>query len=197
VADIKRDSIRTIYRDSAELDIDELERAFKELEADARAWLADQRSHTEASMIVRSADMRYKGQSFDITVPLPATPSTSMASVRAPFHEAYQRIYGIADEQAPVEIINLRVTVIGVTAKPRQAAAPDGDGGRLPLGSRPVREGGRELTAAVYQRARLRAGDSFSGPSIIDASDTTVYVPTGYTGRVDEWRNLLVERGRA
>jgi N-methylhydantoinase A len=197
VADIKRDSIRTIYRDSAELDVEELEHDFRELETEARAWLADQRLRIETAMTVRSADMRYKGQSFDITVPLPAAESTSMAAVRAPFHQAYQRIYGIADEKAPVEVINVRVTVIGVTAKPRQAVAPDGDGGRLQLGSRPVREGGRELTAAVYQRARLRAGDSFSGPSIIDASDTTVYVPTGYTGRVDEWRNLLVERGRA
>jgi N-methylhydantoinase A len=192
VADIKRDSIRTIYRDSAELDTEELERAFEELEADAQAWLADQHSHTETSMIVRSADMRYKGQSFDITVPLPVEAAAAMESVRAPFHQAYQRIYGIADEKAPVEIINLRVTVVGVTAKPQLAVIARDGGARSAPKSRTLREAGSQVTATVYQRANLREGDTFTGPSIVEASDTTVYIPTGYAGSVDRWGNLLI-----
>jgi N-methylhydantoinase A len=195
VADIKRDSIKTIYRDSAELAPEELEREFKTLEADARGWLAAQHSPIESSMIVRSADIRYKGQSFDITVPLPALAATSMEAIRAPFHEAYQRIYGIADEKAPVEIINLRVTVVGVTAKPRQAAVlARGSGHPAKHASRSLTEGGGKVTATIYKREDLRAGDTFRGPSVVEASDTTVYVPGGYSGSVDRLGNLLIER---
>jgi N-methylhydantoinase A len=195
VADIKRDSIKTIYRDSAELTPEELESEFKTLEADAKGWLAAQHSPIESSMIVRSADMRYKGQSFDITVSLPASASTSMEAIRAPFHEAYQRIYGIADEKAPVEIINLRVTVVGVTAKPSQAAAlARGGGAPAKHTSRILTEGGGKVTASIYKREDLRAGDTFRGPSVVEASDTTVYIPGGYSGSVDRLGNLVIER---
>jgi len=195
VADIKRDSIKTIYRDSAELTPGELEREFKALEADAQAWLTGQRSTIESSKIVRSADMRYKGQSFDITVPLPASASSSMDAIRAPFHGAYQRIYGIADEKAPVEIINLRVTVVGVTAKPHQAAPlARGDGNTPKHASRSLIEGGGRVTASIYKREDLRFGDTFRGPSVVEASDTTVYIPGGYAGSVDRLGNLLIER---
>jgi N-methylhydantoinase A len=145
-------------------------------------------------MIVRSADMRYKGQSFDITVPLGAGALDSMAAVRKPFHEAYQRIYGIADEKAPVEIINLRVTVVGVTAKPQPPpAAPHAAGEAVKHGSRRLLEHGREVTADVYRREDLRPGDEFTGPTIVEAADTTVYIPTGFSGAVDGWGNLLIE----
>jgi N-methylhydantoinase A len=112
--------------------------------------------------------------------------------VRAPFHEAYQRIYGIADEKAPVEIINLRITVVGVTAKPQQAEIARDGGARPEPKSRTVREEGSRVTATVYQRADLREGDTFTGPSIVEASDTTVYIPTGYAGSADRWGNLLI-----
>jgi N-methylhydantoinase A len=194
VADIKRDSIKTIYRDSAELTPAELECEFAALETDARAWLEAQRLAVESTMILRSADMRYKGQSFDLTVPLGAEPLGSMAEVHAPFHQAYQRIYGIADETAPLEIINLRVTVVGVTAKPRQRPAAPRAIGEAPKGDRRrIREHGEEVTATVYPREVLRPGDTFSGPTVVEAADTTVYVPTGYVGSVDGWGNLLIE----
>jgi N-methylhydantoinase A len=195
VADIKRDSIKTIYRDSAELSPAELESEFRMLEADAHAWLEEQHSAVESTMIVRSADMRYKGQSFDITVPLGTGNLGSMAEVRKAFHEAYQRIYGIADEKAPVEIINLRVTVVGVTAKPKAPPAkPHAAGEAVKHGSRRLLEQGHDVTAAIYRREDLRPGDEFSGPTVVEAADTTVYIPTGYLASVDGWGNLLIER---
>jgi N-methylhydantoinase A len=195
VADLKRDSIRTLYVDSAQLAPEELEREFRALEADARAWLDGQRAQVASSTTVRSADMRYKGQSFDITVPLPTElgPGDSMDAVRAPFHRAYERIYGLSDEAAPVEIINLRVTVVGVTPKPG-GDGEAGDGGTAaPPGTRPIREGGQAVTAAIHDRASLPAGASFDGPAVVEAPDTTVYVPTGFGARVDGHGNLIVE----
>jgi len=50
-----------------------------------------------AQTLVRSAEMRYKGQSFEINVPLPAGPITDLAPVLSAFHAAYEQIYGYVD----------------------------------------------------------------------------------------------------
>jgi N-methylhydantoinase A len=199
VADLKRDSIKTLYVDSAQLTPQDLEREFEVLEADAREWLGGQRATIDASMTLRSADMRYKGQSFDITVPLPAElgPSASLDDVRAQFHRAYERIYGLFDDAAPVEIINVRVTAVGVRPKPSMGMQPGGP----PAGEEPgprhrrVREGRAEVQATVFERAQLPAGHRFSGPAIVEAPDTTVYVPAGFEARVDAQRNLVISGG--
>jgi N-methylhydantoinase A len=197
VADIKRDSIRTLYADTADVDVLEIEREFTVLEADGREWLSQQHAQTDASMTLRSADMRYKGQSFDLTVPLSMRfDGASMDSIRAPFHEAYQRIYGIADLEAPVEIINLRVTVVGITPKPHWI------GGGRAVGvkkeeprTRAVNEKGKKVAALIYRREALSVGEAFPGPAIVEADDTTVFVPSGYSCAVDKFWNLICERG--
>jgi N-methylhydantoinase A len=195
VADLKRDSIKTIYAAADDLTIADLDGEFAALEEDAQAWLADQNAPSDGSVVMRSADIRYKGQSFDMTVALPTgfAEGDTMDVVRKPFHEAYARVYGIADEAAPVEIINLRVTIVGVTPKPQ--AVPTGSSSRpgAPLGEREVFDQGTLQTAAVYAREDLAAGQSFSGPAVVEAEDTTVFVPAGCEVTVDEWLNLIVE----
>ena len=87
------------------------------------------------------------------------------------------------------------MTVVGVTAKPRQAAVlARGSGNPAKHASRSLTEGGAKVAASIYERENLRAGDTFRGPSVVEASDTTVYVPGGYSGSVDRLGNLLIER---
>jgi N-methylhydantoinase A len=195
VADLKRDSIKTIYAPADELAPADLEEEFAALEEDARAWLAAQHAPTQGTVVIRSADMRYKGQSFDMTVQLPSTlgDGDSMDVVRKPFHEAYERVYGFADEAAPVEIINLRVTIVGVTPKPPFAATEAALSAAPKRGERPVFDNGESLTASIYSRGDLAAGQRFPGPAVVEGPDTTVYIPAGYAVTVDRWRNLIVE----
>lgn len=195
VADLKRDSIKTIYARADDLTPAELEEEFAALEEDARAWLAAQRAPTQGTIVMRSADMRYKGQSFDMTVQLPATlaEDDSMDVVRNPFHEVYERVYGFADEAAPVEIINLRVTIVGVMPKPQVAAQAQPASGDVQRGERTVFDNGESLTASIYSRDDLAPSQSFPGPAVVEGPDTTVYIPPGYSVTVDQWRNLIVE----
>jgi N-methylhydantoinase A len=116
-----------------------------------------------------------------------------MDVVRKPFHEAYARIYGIADEAAPVEIINLRVTIVGVTPKPQPVPPRSSSTPGAPRSEREVFDEGTLQTTAVYAREDLAAGQSFSGPAVVEAADTTVFVPAGCEVTVDEWLNLIVE----
>jgi N-methylhydantoinase A len=195
VADLKRDSIKTIYAAADDLTIADVEGEFAALEEDAHTWLADQNAPSDGSVVIRSADIRYKGQSFDMTVALPTgfAEGDTMDVVRKPFHEAYARIYGIADEAAPVEIINLRVTIVGVTPKPQPVPPRSSSTPGAPRSEREVFDEGTLQTAAVYAREDLAAGQSFSGPAVVEAADTTVFVPAGCEVTVDEWLNLIVE----
>jgi N-methylhydantoinase A len=198
VTDIKSDFIKTLYADVGRFTLAELDREFRALEGDAHEWLAAQNVRTTERYTLRSADMRYKGQSFDITVPLSSAFSEAddLDAIRAPFHQNYERVYGFSDPAAPVEIINARVTIVGTTPKP--AAAPlraSGDGARPaePTGRREILEHRTPVAAAVYRWEQLGVGETLVGPAVVEAVDTTVYLPTGFAASLDHWGNIVAE----
>jgi N-methylhydantoinase A len=142
--------------------------------------------------------MRYKGQSFEINVPLPAGPITDLAPVLSAFHAAYEQIYGYVDLTAPLELVDLRLQVVGTVPRPPAppAAETTARAIRAPALRRVYLDGGF-VDAGVYQRAALRPGDGFAGPAVVEQYDTTVLVPSGYRVRVDGWGNLIGEADRS
>jgi N-methylhydantoinase A len=196
VTDLKSDFIKTLYADTADFTVDALDQQFRALEEEAQDWLAAQHVETTETYTIRSADMRYKGQSFDITVPLTEAfqLGSDMDAIRAPFHESYERIYGFSDEKASVELINGRVTIVGVTPKPRYATISENGSGSQPAqstGERRVLEERQWVTAQVFSWDALTTGDSFSGPAVVEAVDTTVFVPSGFAATIDDWGNIV------
>ena len=198
VTDIKSDFIKTLYADVGRFSLAELDREFRSLEVSAQEWLSAQRATTTGQVMLRSADMRYKGQSFDIAVPLTAafSEAADLDAIRAPFHRIYERVYGFSDPDAPVEIINARVTIVGTTPKP--VATPlraDGNAGQPaePSGRREILEHRTPVEAAVYEWDRLGVGATFQGPAVVEAVDTTVYLPSGFAASLDRWGNIVAE----
>ena len=144
--------------------------------------------------LIRSADICYVGQSFEVNVVFPDEPLTVEAMQRW-FHDQYELVYGFADRSNPIRMLEARVQIVGVTKK------PDFDGLRpfaavsdKPVGSRPIYEQGKAVEGAVIQRSALQPGDSFRGPAVVEQYDTTVYVPEGFEVTVDTWLNLIGER---
>ena len=200
VADVKQDSIKTMRVRTDEIDAAALSEEFERLGGAGVAWLEQQGVACEEVSIVKSADMRYDGQAFDITVPLDSgdAGTVSPAEARSRFDEAYEKIYGMTDPGAPVEVVNIRVTTVGVTPRPAEVATVagprDGSDGSALLGTREIWEGDHSVVADVYARTSLQPGFEFSGPAIVEADDTTVYVPSGYQVTVDPSYSLI---GRA
>jgi N-methylhydantoinase A len=157
-------------------------------------WLQDQAVDVERTYLVRSADMCYVGQSFDVNVPLSDNLTLPEAITR--FHERHTAIYGHADTSAAVRLMTARVQVVGVTSKPQLGhIATDGLGALADeVESREVYENGCTRQARVYARGALRVGDCFRGPAIVEQYDTTTYVPDGFEVRVDPWLNLIGEK---
>jgi N-methylhydantoinase A len=152
----------------------------------------------EHTYLIRSADMCYVGQSFDVNVPLPGElQEITLPDAIERFHQRHTSIYGHADPSAAARLMTARVQVVGVTSKAvlghiasegvATRAAQDGV-------TREVRENGRTWSAHVYARAALGAGDAFQGPAIVEQYDTTTYVPDGFEVRVDPWLNLIGEK---
>ena len=140
----------------------------------------------EAMRFRHALDMRYSRQAFELTVDLPDAEHTP-ATLRVNFLDAYARHYGRADPHGEIEIVNLRTTSVGVTAKPALPAVR-GAASRLAdaiMARRPLITNGAAVEAAVYEREKLPVGLSFDGPAIVEEDGSTTVVPPGWRARRD------------
>jgi N-methylhydantoinase A len=142
-------------------------------------------------------DIRYIGQSFELTAPLAGTDSIqSLVDALAGFHAAHELRYGYARPDAPVEIVNVRLTARGVRPKPGFARAPEAtsaDPDAAQIGVAPMRCRGRWFDAPLYHRDLLRHGHELRGPALIAQEDSTTALLPGWRARVDGWLNLMAE----
>jgi N-methylhydantoinase A len=138
--------------------------------------------------------MRYDGQGYDVTVPLDPRwlAKGDFAQLRAAFHAAHRATYGHANETAEIWFKELRAHILGVTHKPRILPLPPGGGATA--SRRPVRLFGRDLAAAVYERAALGPEQRITGPAIVNQMDTTTLIPPGWQAKRVGSGALVLER---
>jgi N-methylhydantoinase A len=202
VADVRRDFVRTIHRplprsEDGDL-LPTLREGFEGLTREGQRWLDAQGLTFTATRHEWSLDVRYLGQSFELTMPVRAAllDGGRGEALRSAFHDTYRGVYGYADDAADLEILTLRTTSIGVTGKPAmprlRAAATSGSSGAA-RGERKVFLDGAFRVARVVERSGLGAGVLGEGPMVIEQYDTTVLVPEGWSVRVDEFGNLIGE----
>ncbi|RWB66297.1 hydantoinase/oxoprolinase family protein [Mesorhizobium sp.] len=163
---------------------------------EAREWLDYQASGTDSQMVV-SLDMRYVGQNYELQVEVARSYDTvelpDVEALKTAFFADYSRSYGHHDEQAPIEIVSVRLRV---TKKLLQASADIADprGPAKPSGAVDVwltEEG--PVETPVYQRETLPRGTVVEGPAIISQFDSTTFVPSWASAVVDDSCNLLME----
>ncbi len=145
-------------------------------------------------VLERKLDLRYLGQSYEITVPvLKDLPSTLDS-----FHRRHQEIYGYASESEPVEIVAARLVASGLTAKPefkKVATAEAPSSAPLTDKRRVFFDGTGWIETPVYYRQALLPGDRIEEPAIIEQYDATSIVPPGWKACVDELSNLCLNKG--
>ena len=141
--------------------------------------------------LLRSADVRYHGQSYELNVPY----GDDMA---AAFHQVHERRYGHARRDRPLQVVHLRVRAVGRVEPPRLAESEPGGGAAedAACGQRSVLlDDGREVQAVVLQRERLQPGAAFRGPAVVVEYSSTVWLPPDTQGSVDRWGSLVLEVG--
>jgi len=157
---------------------------------EARAALRAQGVTEAAIRTVVELDVRYAGQSFDLTVPF----AGDAAAVAEAFHARHERRYGYAVRAEQVELATVRVTAFGSGGTPPLAAPIAGAPADARLGTRDAWDDGAFVAATVYARERLGRGARIAGPAIVEQYDTTTWLPATWQGKVDSHDNLVLER---
>ena len=149
--------------------------------------------------IDRSLDMRYEGQSYELNIPCftaKHTPSTEIETLVAEFHTAHALRFGYARTDAPVEVVNLRLTATGETDKPSIQSVPlaDTDAAEAFTVQNPVIFEGETLPTDFYRREVLRPGNRIAGPAIVTEFSATTVIPPNFSAVVDVYQNLILKR---
>ncbi len=180
-ADLRREFSRTVMvaPQSAEI-----EGAYRALEAEARRAFEGEKTRP---VLTRSADLRYRGQGFELRVPWGR-------DAIARFHRLHAQSFGYAHPARSVEVVTLRVHAVlpAQRRKARAATMKRSDGREALLGPHRIFEDGCWRKASLYDRNRLRAGCRIKGPAVIVELSATTYLPTRWNAAVDGHGNLLL-----
>lgn len=188
-APVTVDRARTRLTAGSVLRADQLASGWDELETLARAAIAEQ--DVEVARVRRSADLRYRGQAFELEVPAPGAPDggvtrTEPADLVAAFHEAHRERYGYDQRAEEVELVTLRCRAEGPAPElPLPPLTGGGDADAAELARREVVIGADTVTARILDRSRLGAGARVEGPAVVVGLDATAWVAPWQTGEVD------------
>ena len=193
-ADIKHDDVRTRVGLLGER-LPALRLAFAEMETAAREQLEREGFAPAQQKLLRSLDLRYRGQAFELNIALADT-RLALDQIGADFHRQHRATYGHANLEAAIELVNARLTAYGLVPKPaaERHAAPGAAIEAALLERRPVWFGGRAYDCPVWDRERLPEGARLAGPAIVEEFGATTVVPPGWRGAMDEHGNLRFER---
>ncbi len=189
--DMVYEYVSTVYQRLSKLDTAAVQRAFDELEEQARGQLEADGLPPEQIVLQRVCDCRYLGQGYELRVDVPsgAIDADWIEKVRADFHDIHEREYSRRFEESDIELPNVRVRGIGLmpdlempevehgTDSPEQALTHEGeawfrvDGELKPVATR------------TYDREQLLAGNRLEGPAIVTQYDSTTVVPPGLQAR--------------
>ena len=192
LVDIQHDLSTMVTGLVSEVDRDEIDQQFKELESEARARLRHEGVSGDNAVLQRLVSMRYAGQWRSLVVPMGSDDNALNAAIEA-FHREHEREFAFRNDQTPVEIYQLQLKAIGKTPKPNfEAAELQPEAHTEPIETRPVYFEGQWHDTPVYQRERTPAGATIQGPAIINQLDSTTVVPPQCRAEIDEWLNIRI-----
>jgi N-methylhydantoinase A len=192
-ADLRRDTMRTVLLPLEDAAWPRLDGIFRELADEAATALREMGGDGDVDTTL-AADLRYRGQSYELTVPVPAaTLGQGAAGLATLFHAVHEESFGHSDPDAPVEVVSLRAAArrpAPPLPMPRQPLVPHE---AAPESIIRLRLDGAWREAGLHRRTALSPGGRLAGPAIVTQSDCTVLIPGGWSAVTDELGNLVME----
>ena len=196
VSQFRADYARTCLEGPPDYDHARMAQTFDELETEATAWFDRERVPAAARQLTRSASLRYRHQGFELTLPWEGesvTPETTQATLQA-FHALHERLYTFAQHDTPVEIVTLQVAAEGSLPQPRPTEIPAGGSlEEAQIDRLPIHFAEGTQTVPVYDRTKLSAGVTFSGPALVVQLDSTSLIHPEQRATCDRFGNLILE----
>ncbi len=195
---LRWDTSEMILCNASEWSVTDLAAIIDRLEAELMEKAA--RSTGERLETKWIAHMRYHGQSYDLIVEPDASPTGELAGgtiarLVETFHQLHDRRYAYCSVEEEVEIVQLRVSIVG----PEQEFPPlafKGDHATAQPGKRQVyfTTNRARVEADIWQRGALPPGTQIPGPAVIEDQGSSILIPDGWTGSVDPWLNVDIRR---
>jgi len=192
---VRDESARTFIRKFSETTKDDVARQLKALAADAAKALAAEKVAAEDMEFGYQVDVRYHGQGLRITVDVDirALEKLGLDAIRKPFDAEHTRLFTFA---LPLEheFVALRAVVKGRSISIKRQVIDKGgtSTAAAAVGRQKAYMHGRDVTATVYDRAKLRAGNRIAGPAIVMEMDSTTVILPRHHGKVDAYGNILI-----
>lgn len=196
-AEIKFDIDRTLLSELQPSDLPLLDSMLAEMEREVRTNLIAA-TGSEPARIEREVELRYKGQGYELTIPLrpgSLVEPDALAALRSSFNDEYSQRYGFANEEADLEATTWKVTAFGIR-RPLEVSHVEQAGGDAAeaQGTRSAYfpELGGYVPVPIFRRQDLRAGSSIVGPAIVEDAGSTTVLPPSTTALVDNYGSLVV-----
>ncbi|MCF4098627.1 MULTISPECIES: hydantoinase/oxoprolinase family protein [Maritalea] len=198
MTDLKADFAQSFLTNLSAIEPGQLVERFEQIEAQALDWFNREQIEPESRLYLRTVDLRYVGQNYELQVSFPEGEITkdTLAKLREDFEAAHAQRYGFSPEGEAVELVTLRTEAVGVVKKASiQAKMDKASSLPQPVGTREVwmPEAEGLVTSPVYQRDDLQFGHEFQGPAVVEQMDTTTLILPGMRARVDAYLNLILE----
>ncbi|MGI9522803.1 MAG: hydantoinase/oxoprolinase family protein [Hyphomicrobiaceae bacterium] len=194
VADLRRDFVRTHVTATADTSHVSVNEILNELLSDGRGELEAAGVPPDRQRFESRLDMRYIGQAFELSVPIPLD-FTSMDEIDVAFRKVYAGRYGDAPDGGS-EIVNYRVTAWGVTNKPALPTLSSADRARedAHTGVRLVVFDGESISTNIYRRNAMPLDETIDGPALIQEASSVTVVPPAWSARLTTNDCIVLER---
>jgi N-methylhydantoinase A len=180
ISDLRHDYVNPYLVGLENVEKEEFEKKFEKMESSASEDLEDPEYD-------RRADLRYRGQSFELTVE-----ADSLEKLEERFHAAHEQRYGYRMDDESVELVNLRLISTVPVEKPElDEPEPEGE---AESGTREANFDGEWQEVAVLDREKMGKGSEVSGPAIVEFKESTCVVRPGWRGAVDGVGTLVLEK---
>ncbi|WP_248897187.1 hydantoinase/oxoprolinase family protein [Haloplanus halobius] len=173
----------------------DLQLRFERLERERRERLEGEGYPAERRRFERAVDLRYRGQSFDLRVPVPGDEldGDALDAIAERFHERHERRYGHASPDEPIELVTIRSRARGLVDPPDLSMDCGGETDPVPRTTRKTVMDDERRATPVYDRAALGVGATLDGPAVVEGVESTAVVPPGATATVDDLGNVVIE----
>jgi N-methylhydantoinase A len=188
LSDTIKDYSRTVLLKPQEYSLDKIEKLMHPLIQRGSQEMKHEGFKEDELSFIKFLDLRYTGQSFELTIPF-------HKNFLATFHQMHQQRYGYCNEEKGVEIVNLRLKVVGQRRKPRLSRGVVTKKKTPSMyEKREMIFNGKRYKGVIYLRKDLQPGDYLQGPALIIDFGSTTVLPPGISCRVDPYKSLIIEQ---